>query len=67
MMAIWLSGVQLGLKPYPWFQTSLIWNHKYDFRPNNVLHSVQLPLYYLHFKTTPKYMILVNTISLLIK
>ena len=38
-MVIELSGVQFGLKSYAWFQNkrarsaSLIWNHKYDFRP----------------------------------
>lgn len=29
---------------------SLIWNHKYDFRPKIALLSFQLPLYYSHYE-----------------
>ena len=32
---------------------SLIWNHKYDFRPKFAQHKVQLPLYYIHFEIAP--------------
>ena len=52
-MVIELSGVQFGQKSYAWFQieqarsTSLIWIHKYDFRPK--LHDLKFNCHFIRY------------------
>ena len=42
-----LIGVQCGMKSYDWFQNqfSLVWNHKYDFRPK--LHDMKFNYHFI--------------------
>ena len=55
-MVIELSGVQFGLKSYEWFQNRTSAQREFDlksqvwFQTKIARHSVQLPLYYIHFE-----------------
>ena len=55
-MVIELSGVQLGQKPYAWFQNRTSVQREFDlksqvwFQTKIARHEVQLPLYYIHFE-----------------
>ena len=55
-MVIELSGVQFGLKSYAWFQNRTSAQPEFDLKSQVwsetkiALHSVQLPLYYIHFE-----------------
>ena len=55
-MLIELSGVQLGLKSYVWFQNRTSTQRDFDlksqvwFQTKITRHKVQLPLYYIHFE-----------------
>ena len=56
MMVIELSGVQFGLKSYAWFQNRTSAQREFDlksqvwFQTKIAIHSVQLPLYQIHFE-----------------
>ena len=57
-MVIELSGVQFGMKSYPWFQNQTSAQCEFDlksqvwFHTKIAWHEVQLPLYYTHFEIT---------------
>ena len=55
-MVIELSGVQVGLKSYAWFQNLTSAQREFDlksqvwFQTKIPRHEVQLPVYYIHFE-----------------